>query len=426
MIPLLLSLVISQEPRISATRYDMGERLKTLDVAWIQTPSKERRSAAVKEVAAAVTGFFSGQASKACMALDKARAALEGRAPSPADAVTLRFAEPVVAPGSPAKLVATWAYLPDVQGPVKLTVGGTTVDLMPGVSREIEVKTVGLNPEGSPSSEFGILVPTALSGQNRSVYLSVVRNFSGRVSALKESANPVVKGIHQLLEEETQETDLPLIDYLFTAEGLQEGRLKLEDLDHIPLASHGKSTFRVALPKPLKGKTGVAVNVVVALHGAGGSENLFFEGYGRGLAVKEALGRGWVFVSPRASANAVQDAADWVSQVRKLPIKHLFVMGHSMGGGLAFRSGTVTPKPAALALFAPAAGSAPKSSLELPIFLSVGTEEMGALRGTAQSLAREFATRSNFEFVEYSPCEHLMIVADSLPRAYKFFDRFAK
>ncbi|HMS56427.1 MAG TPA: alpha/beta hydrolase [Fimbriimonadaceae bacterium] len=426
MLPLVLSIVLAQEPTFVATRYDMGERLKVLDVAWIQTPSKERRTAAVKEVAAAVTGFFSGQSSKACIALDKARAALEGRSPSAADAVTLRFQESVVEPGSVAKLKATWAYQPEDKATVRLAIAGTTVELAPGVTKEVEVKTSGLNPEGSRTSEFGILVPAMVGAQNRSVYLSVVRNYGARVAALKESSTPVVKPMLQLLEQGSQETDVPLIDYLFTAEALQEGRLKLEDLDHVPLASQGKSTFRIALPKTLKGKTGVEVTVVVGLHGAGGSENLFFEGYGRGLAVKEALSRGWVFISPRATSTAVQDAADWIVQTRRLKVKHLFVMGHSMGGGLAFRAGSVTPKPAGLALFAPAAGSAPKSSLDLPIFLSVGTEEMGALRGTAQSLSREFADRSNFEYAEFSPCEHLMIVADSLPRAYKFFDRFAK
>ncbi len=91
-------------------------------------------------------------------------------------------------------------------------------------------------------------------------------------------------------------------------------------------------------------------------------------------------------------------------------------MGHSMGGGLALGSGAL--KPTALALFAPAAGSIPEDLASTPVFLGVGKQEMAMLATSAQRLRPKVT-----EFREYSPCEHLMIVADGLPDAYRFFEK---
>ncbi len=43
------------------------------------------------------------------------------------------------------------------------------------------------------------------------------------------------------------------------------------------------------------------VRVLFAFHGAGGSENMFFETYGAGRLVELAAARGWIVVAPRQS-----------------------------------------------------------------------------------------------------------------------------
>lgn len=424
--PLLL-IALAQE---SATvgRYEMGERLKLLDVAWTQTPDRIKRTAAVQAVSSAVTNFFLGKYGPVCASLDKARAALEGRVPAIGDAVQLRFASATVEPQSTATLIVDWAYVPEDARAVKVAKGATTIEVQPGERKTLSVRTASLNPEGSKTSEFGVLVPVLVEGSPRNVYLSVVRNAGERIAKLAQSSHPVAKALGQYLSRPSDfESEVSVIDYLFMGEGLQEGRIRLEDLDHVPIAKQGNTVLRAAIPKAFKGKRGDEVVAVVGLHGAGGSENLFFEGYGRGLAVREAMKRNWVFVAPRTGASAVQDSVDWIEKERGLKIRKLFVMGHSMGGGVAFSSaGKVQPKPSALALFAPASGSASKSSLALPLFLAVGDKEMGMLKATAQSLAREFSERDNFEFFEASPSDHLMIVADALPKAFAFLDRHAR
>lgn len=428
--PLILSLAM-QSPTVSAGRFEMGERVKLLDVAWLDTKDIARRRTAVTSISAAVGGFFGGKTSDACRALDAATAALEGRTLRASDAVTMRFDPPIIEPGMRAKLQLSWAYLPTESSAIRVQVGAESVNLTPGFGTTMEIDPQKLNPELSRTVEAGYLVPIRVGNQNRGAYISIVKGFSSRLKRLAESDNAMAADLGNIVQRYVEdpkrmEADLPLIQFLFTGEQLLDGRSKVESLENIAYAKANNTVFRAVFPRSLVGKVGAKVTVVIALHGAGGSENLFFESYGRGLAAREALKRDWIFMSPRTGPNAAQDCIDWLQSVRKLTVGHVVVMGHSMGGGVALGSGKLTPKPSAVALMAPAAGSAPKSATELPIFLSVGKQEMGALKAGIQSLAREWQNRKDFEYKEYDPCEHLMVVADALPDAFAFFDRYVK
>ena len=155
--------------------------------------------------------------------------------------------------------------------------------------------------------------------------------------------------------------------------------------------------------------------------GAGG-ENMFFDAYGGGMAVTEALKRGWVFVSPHPTPNAAADCLQWLRQRRGLNVGHLYVMGHGSGGALALGSGGLTPRPSAVALFAPAATSIPPALGSVPIYMAVGKQD--ELRGASvRALATGLSGRLDCQFEEFDPCEHVMIVADALPSAFRFFDR---
>ena len=63
------------------------------------------------------------------------------------------------------------------------------------------------------------------------------------------------------------------------------------------------------------------VVLVVALHGMGGTEHLFVDGFGDGLAGKLARRRGWVLLSPRATAKAtvLRAAIEQVRTVYGIP-----------------------------------------------------------------------------------------------------------
>jgi len=431
MVASLVALIaLSQTPVVKAGRFEMGERLKLLDVAWVATPDVARRREAVKHIAEAVTGFFGGDPPKTCQELDLARAHLEGRVPGPEDAITARFASPICEPGASATLEIAWAYIPASSDEVIVAAAGTRTRLKPGVPGTLTFRVDAAVPDLKVTSEAGVLVPFRVNDRARSTYLSVIRHGKERIKALAQAANPIAKDLGELVQRfvdqpSRMETEMPLIQYVFLGERLEEGKVDLRDVEEIPYVKSENAVFRVAFPKSVVGKVGEPVNVVVALHGAGGSENMFFESYGRGMAVKEALKRGWVFMAPRSSAAAPQACLNWLQNERKLKLGKVFVMGHSMGGGIALFSGKLDPKPAALALFAPAAGSGSKSATQMPIYLAVGKQEIGMLRNSVLALMRDLSTRPDFKFEEFDPCEHLMVVADAVKPAFEFFDKYA-
>lgn len=399
----LIALLLIAEPSYSATRFDLGERLKQFDAVWLVTKDSSKREAAVKEVSSAVTSFFSGRFSAACQALDRGTEALQGSR-DPSRAITLRVLPAVVEPGAKAALEATWAY--DGGSPLEVAIGGKTARLNPGEKGSLEFE-VGAS-EGMQTFEARI------GATKRTVLVSVVQDFDKRLNALESAKDRVARDLAAGLRDSRTggETTIAVAEVLALGEAIERGKIERKDIREVRYARQGSTVLRAAFPEKLAEPT----TVVIALHGAGGSENLFFEGYGGGLAAKEATRRGWVFISPRATSAAAADSLAWLREVWKLDPKRIFVLGHSMGGGLALGSGAL--KPTALALFAPAAGTIPDGLATTPIFLAVGKQEMAMLATTAQRLRPKVA-----EFREYSPCEHLMIVADALPDAYRFFER---
>jgi len=417
-------LIFGQTPSIG--KYEVGERAKGLDQAWLATQDHARRSAALPKITSAISAYMSNRFSDACQMFDEATATLEGRAPSSEDAVCLRFEPPFAEPRAAAKLLITWAYVPKSATPVRLTVGQKSVVSAPGRTLTIEVHPEQLNPDILQNPEVGYLMPVQVGAEQRDVYLSIIKHPRERLAALQNTKVPEARTLVEFLDKAfTKPDDLPgdypLIQYLFTAELLDEGRMKIERADSLPLAKAGNTYFRAVFPKT----TGKGINLVIALHGAGGTENMFFDSYGSGVAVKEALKRGWGFVAPRSSATAVQDVLDWVRTRRKQHVDHVFVIGHSMGAGFALQAAEVKPRPTAIAAFAPALQSLPSNLGETPVFFAVGKQDL--LDGIARDLYSQVSNRKNSEFLELDPCEHLMVVADAVPAAFRFFDaRVAK
>jgi poly(3-hydroxybutyrate) depolymerase len=82
--------------------------------------------------------------------------------------------------------------------------------------------------------------------------------------------------------------------------------------------------------------------VVIALHGAGGDENMFPEAYGAGLIKKLAEKHGFLLVSPLADdfsgARAGQNLEALIGVLKTdypIDMSRIYVLGHSRGGMLA-------------------------------------------------------------------------------------------
>jgi predicted esterase len=120
-----------------------------------------------------------------------------------------------------------------------------------------------------------------------------------------------------------------------------------------------------------------AVGVLIALHGAGGDENMFALGYGQGIAARLATASDLLFVSPATTpfmTSAVQfDSLMAVLQRDyRVDVSRVYVIGHSMGAGAAAR--LAQDRPQRLAAVACLAGGAAVTVEGAPPMLFLGAQ----------------------------------------------------
>ncbi len=189
----------------------------------------------------------------------------------------------------------------------------------------------------------------------------------------------------------------------------------------------GNVYFRVFLPRGYQPDR--PVPLVIALHGAGGNEHLFFDGYGLGRVLQEAGKRGWAVVAPRSAGglNHLWDTLDAVKRLIRVDESRIFLMGHSMGGAQTFAA--VSQKPElfrAIAIFA-GAGQPQRVPETMPVFMAVGEQELAFLKTNIERAYQTLKEKklATLEFRRYNGCEHLMIVREALSDAFAFLERVA-
>ncbi|RMD60549.1 MAG: hypothetical protein D6824_09300 [Planctomycetota bacterium] len=103
--------------------------------------------------------------------------------------------------------------------------------------------------------------------------------------------------------------------------------------------------------------------LIIALHGAGGDESLFMEGYGAGRLRDLAREKGFLLLTPRTnpflegSRQALDDMLDALEQLYAVDRQRVYVMGHSLGAGVAATlARTASDKVAACVCFAGGGG----------------------------------------------------------------------
>lgn len=427
-----LSLLTGQSQPV-AGRYEAGERLKRVDRDWMHTADRNRRSVAVPKISKGMASLAAGQYGDACRAFDDAAAGLEGRELRAEDAISLRFDPPFAEPNSSARLRITWAYLGKGGGPVRITVGKQSVVAAPGRSLTLTLGRELLNPDAVLTPEVGYVVPIQVGGSQRGVYLSVVKGFRQRLAALLTSTDQEVLTLaravqRQISSPQTVDTDLPLIQHLFTAELLNEGRLKLDSADELPLVEYQGTAFRVAFPTQIQGARGHAqpVTAVIALPDALGNESSYFESYGTGAASLAAVERGWVFASARPGDNSIANVLAWLQTRRGLKIGRLFVIGHGEGAATLLASlSSMNPAPSGIALLA-STGKGPTQAPSMPTYVGVGKQDSPSILAASKALIDEFGSRKDCRYEEFSPAEHQTVVSDAIPSVYQFFDGLSK
>lgn len=167
---------------------------------------------------------------------------------------------------------------------------------------------------------------------------------------------------------------------------------------------------------------------VLALHGVGGSENMFFDGYGAGKIVELCRERGWVLIAPRTGFAGIglplERLWDVLADPLQIDRERIFVIGHSMGASAAIQ-GVRENRGQPFCAVAAIAGGGPKWSrpAEDPTrFLVLTGSEDFALGQAKRLFERLQAAGANARYVELPGVEHLGAVQFGLPTVFTFFD----
>lgn len=196
--------------------------------------------------------------------------------------------------------------------------------------------------------------------------------------------------------------------------------------------AQGRRRVPLRLRSPAGWDRQTALPILILFHGAGGSENMFFETYGAGGAVQAGLDRGWLVVATRQALTGLSlDAAqilDELGQIFPLDRQRVYYLGHSMGAGqVATQVGQHPELP--LAVAAIGGGGRPRNlaaAARVPWYVAAGSLDFGksGARSLSQSLQR--AGGQQITYQEFPDVEHMVIVQAALAEAFEFFDKQKK
>jgi len=453
----------SQSP---ISRADLAVRLIETEACWeAHRESAEARLRATRPLSEGLTAFFSGRFDALARNLTLACVALRTEAPPTpemlyAGSLGVRFPRVVdkdsldrkevvlrfqlfafyeaEKPSAPLQL--RWQVLPLRE---RRPVAEGVLDAPePGAAATLLTRA----PEGDYEVRFELRQGEQSLRQWRQTF-SVIANLSARLEALEraaeshDDANPVERmtvlnardALQNAQKGDSPETFYPLLRLLQLAEQIAAGweagksgwRAAPGDYWMATLHRERKIAFRLFIPKQFQPNR--PIPLVVALHGAGGNEHLFFEGYGLGIVLKEAEKRGWAVIAPRAEAGLAHIGGALEAAQQLLPIDptRIYLMGHSMGGAHSFAAIAQFPdRFRAVAIFA-GAGQPTQVPADLPILMTVGEQELGMLKNNIENAYRRLQglNLKMLDYKKYDGCDHLMIVREAMPDAFAFFDR---
>lgn len=352
----------------AATRGDVGFAFLRLERALAANGMANLALREANERFDAVTGlFFSGRMAPAIRALNELAADATGAEPSDA----MRVAESLVVRVEPSILildepmpvraVLRRLYETDAVEPVELTVSLRRADgEEAGAGQAIVrhgVSEIGIDVDGASPGRYDVVLSTGAGESMIAGVWCVTRERPSRTRAQVEAR---LAG-----------ASVPAATACRARAGLLEDEILYESsssilLDPAGLAGEVEQESRAIADgrDPYKGRTGdwwavfeaggeavparifvpegteAPVPLVIVLHGAGGDENLFMEGYGGGMLKRLARERGFIALSPLTYPIAAREAAvpaliDAVASIAPVDRGRVYVLGHSLGGGAA-------------------------------------------------------------------------------------------
>ncbi|MFN5587689.1 MAG: alpha/beta fold hydrolase, partial [Planctomyces sp.] len=234
------------------------------------------------------------------------------------------------------------------------------------------------------------------------------------------------------------EADFPLLTRLLVAEQLAATPQKATDIiaqyrspqDLWLTLAKGRKSAPVRLRLPAADTAPPGLPVLFVFHGAGGSENMFFETYGAGRTISEATRRGWLVVAPGQGllglSLSVSDMLDNLEHFANIDRSQVMLLGHSMGAAQVMRQMQQDPACAQAAAALGGGGrltTAAAATLK-PVrwYVAAGTEDFG--RAGAMQLHRSLSAAGvTSEYHDFPNVEHLVIVQAAINDVFRFFDQ---
>lgn len=445
-------------------RYDLGRRLKAFETTWEQADEKGRMLAA-KTIRPATRQFLTFQLSEAGRTIDQARFALQTPKPSEfiqwAAALDVVPAARILEPDQKELAVTLkQLYTPEAMIPsavsVRLRVGegpATTLKLA-----ELPTKaTLPLPAAGAKPIDLAIQLELE-SGEERltmtgpivvqAAHLESLLADLEKVGKTAAGANELrierasaigrVEILNSLTEGVPAETDYPIARLLAESAELVEAVRESKPFFtpertgqfwlNVPTGPKRFVPCRLYVPEGLKSDK--PVPIVVAMHGAGGSENLFFEGYGDGCVAKACAERGWLMVAPRSGLSflggttMVPELVDQLADRYPIDKSRVYLVGHSMGAAQTLDQ--VQKKPGYFAAAAALGGGGrirnPEAFAQTPLLIGVGSDDFALSGATAIRDALEKASNQLVTYKQYPGIEHTLIVRAAVDDLFSHFE----
>ncbi len=445
-------------------RYELGQRLRRFELAW-QTADVAARGRSVSAMEAAVNQFFRLQLKQAGRHLDQAYLTVLGAESSPAHgwALSQRVAiDPLVADAQEPQIRVGLRDFYDVEGfeaeagQIELQVVNADQRTVSRVQRDVTAAREGFDWETGclDPGDYRLVATLHYEGQSylfSQTMFSRMENWDQRLQAIKdrlpaiaETSSPTglatLKQLLSLLESlrdnRVQEADTPVnrrlefCEALLQAGGRSDECLSVQRAGDFSLTlSNGRQQLPVRIRVP--DRVGKSLPVLVAYHGAGGSENMFFETYGAGRLVKLGAERGWLVVAPRQGLLGLSmdcpQMLDVLAEHFPVDRQRVFLVGHSMGAAQVVSqvSRHAAVISAAVAL---GGGRGVVNAVELrsvPWFVAAGERDFG--RRGAQSLWHSLeAVEADVRWLEVPQVEHMVVVQAAMDDVFRFLDEVSQ
>ncbi|MCB9886830.1 MAG: prolyl oligopeptidase family serine peptidase [Planctomycetes bacterium] len=440
-------------------RYELGLRLRAFERDLEQITDAARRDAAFVQMNTAVQAFFRLDTGAVAKAIDAADRALRGDPGTPASrfarCLVLSLDQRLIAKGTrELPFTITAAYRSDEEaeppGDLQLVIEPLTAN---GAAQRWPLGELPFEarlqladaPAGDHVLRWSITRGDTVLAR-REQGLSIVADLQtqldridGAVAVAEAISPPTIESktlpaLHKMLRgmqrRRPEETVLPGERLLHEAVILATAPTEPFYTEQrtgsfwlrVPVGTRTASVRLFVPSAPREGKA----PLVIAVHGAGGSENLFFDGYGDGKVVRLAAPRGWFVVAPRNELTGVDCAALATALAQRFPIDlgKVFLVGHSMGAMQVVANATRAPERFAAAAALGGGGSVRRSDAlaALPFFVGVGSRDFAL--GQARALDRSLrAAGAASTLREYAGVEHLAIVQLALDDVFGFFER---